>query len=146
MAVHRDLTFGHRFEQCRLRARRGPVDFVGQHDVGEDRPGAKFKTLLLALKDRQAEDVGRQHVVGELNALPGPADGQRQRMSQRRLADPGQVLNQQVAATEQGCQGEIDDLILVDDDAVDDVSNPAKIRRQLGGGRPRQRFTHPAGR
>ena len=41
LALHRDAVLLHRFEQRRLRLRRGAVDFVRQHDVGEDRPGAR---------------------------------------------------------------------------------------------------------
>ena len=33
-----DRAFLHRFEQGRLRLRRGAVDFVGQQELGEDRP------------------------------------------------------------------------------------------------------------
>ena len=43
LAVDRHAPLGHRFEQGRLRARRGPVDFVGQHDLREDRTGAKLE-------------------------------------------------------------------------------------------------------
>ena len=38
LADHRDVLLLHRLEQGRLRLRRGAVDLVGQHDVGEDRP------------------------------------------------------------------------------------------------------------
>ena len=39
LALHGDAVLLHRFEQRRLRLRRRAVDFVGQHDVGEDRAG-----------------------------------------------------------------------------------------------------------
>ena len=42
-AVDRHAALGHRLQQRGLRARRGAVDFVGQHDLGEDRPGAKLE-------------------------------------------------------------------------------------------------------
>ena len=38
-ALDGDAVFLHRLEQRRLRLRRRAVDLVGQHDVGEDRPG-----------------------------------------------------------------------------------------------------------
>ena len=37
-AIDGDLPFLHRFEQRRLRARRGAIDFVHQQQVGEHRP------------------------------------------------------------------------------------------------------------
>ena len=43
--VDGDLRFVHRFEQRGLRLRRGAIDFVGQHDVGEHRPGLEFEFL-----------------------------------------------------------------------------------------------------
>ena len=42
-AVDRDAALGHRLQQRRLRARRGAVDLVGQHDLGEDRAGAELE-------------------------------------------------------------------------------------------------------
>ena len=41
LAADGDLLLLHRFEQRGLRFRRRAVDFVGQHDVGEQRPGQK---------------------------------------------------------------------------------------------------------
>ena len=38
LAADGDLLLLHRFEQRGLRLRRRAVDFVGQDDVGEDRP------------------------------------------------------------------------------------------------------------
>ena len=42
-AADSDLIFLHRFEQRGLRFRRRAIDFVGQHDVGKDRPAEKFE-------------------------------------------------------------------------------------------------------
>ena len=39
-AVDGDLALLHRLEQRRLGLRRGPVDLVGEHDVGEQRARA----------------------------------------------------------------------------------------------------------
>jgi hypothetical protein len=39
VTVDRDLALGHGLEQGGLGSRRGPVDLVGQDDVGEDRAG-----------------------------------------------------------------------------------------------------------
>ena len=41
LAVDRHLPLAHRLQQGALRARRGAVDLVGQHDVGEDRARAE---------------------------------------------------------------------------------------------------------
>ena len=60
LAIDRDLPFAHRFQQGRLRPRRGAVDLVGQHDVGEDRPAVKDELALLAVEDAAAQDVAGQ--------------------------------------------------------------------------------------
>ena len=53
LADHRHLVLLHGFEHGRLRLRRGAVDLVGQHDVGEDRPVHELK-LALARRRRPA--------------------------------------------------------------------------------------------
>jgi hypothetical protein len=43
-AADGDLALLHRLQQRGLRLGRGAVDLVGQHDVGEDRPGEERNT------------------------------------------------------------------------------------------------------
>ena len=50
----RDHGFAHRFQQRRLRARRGPVDFIGQQNIAENRPFVERERLLALVKDRDA--------------------------------------------------------------------------------------------
>ena len=73
-AVDRDLLLLHRFEQRRLRLGRGAVDLVGQHDLGDDRPGAELELAAALVVDRHAGDVAGQQVGRELDALEGAAD------------------------------------------------------------------------
>ena len=49
-AVDGDAALGHRLQQARLGPRRGPVDLVGQHDLGEDRAGTELELGGLRLK------------------------------------------------------------------------------------------------
>ena len=61
----------HRFEQRGLGFRRGAVDLVGEHEIGEDRAGLEAQSLvaaLVGLHDHAADDVGRHQVRSELNA------------------------------------------------------------------------------
>src|SRR6266446_9792452 len=71
LAVDGDLRFVHGFKKRGLRARRGAVDFVGEHHVGENRPGTKFKFAGLGIVDAHAEDIAGKKVGSELNALEG---------------------------------------------------------------------------
>jgi len=46
LAVHAHLVLSHRFQQGRLRPRRGAVDFVREHDVRENRPLVEVELLV----------------------------------------------------------------------------------------------------
>ena len=98
LAVHAHLAFAHRFEQRRLRARRGAVDFVGQQDVREDRAFVKMKLLVALVENGNAENVRRQQVGRELDALELRVNGAGERLGQRGLARAGKILQQHVAA------------------------------------------------
>ncbi|MNT02497.1 hypothetical protein D3C72_1369980 [compost metagenome] len=105
LTVEGDLLLGHRFQQGALRARRRPVDFVGQQHVGEDRPGMELELAAAGVVDRYAEYVGRQQVGGELHAQEAQPQAAGQGMGQCGLAETGQVFDQQMAAREQGHEG-----------------------------------------
>ena len=65
----RDLSLFHCLQQRALSFRRGAVDFIRYHDLGENRTGVKAKAAGIAVEHRYTDDVGRQHVAGKLNAL-----------------------------------------------------------------------------
>ena len=121
-AVHRDAAFAHRFEQSRLRARRGPVDFVGQHDLGKDRAGAELELGRLLVEDRSAGHVGRQQVGRALNPLERAAHAAGQRPGEHRLGDARHVLQQNVPFAEPGNQRQ-DQLLPLADDGLLDVGD-----------------------
>ena len=95
------LVFFHGLQQRALRLGRGTVDLVGQHQLAKIGPGWKWNCPSVAVEDRDAEDVGRQQVAGELDALEVQPERCGQGMRQRGLADAGHVLDQQVAARQQ---------------------------------------------
>ncbi len=67
--VHRYLRLAHRFEQRRLRFRRGAIDFIGEHHICENRPWLEFEILPHRIENAHADDVARQHVRSELQPL-----------------------------------------------------------------------------
>jgi hypothetical protein len=123
--VERDLRLVHRLEQARLRLGRRAVDLVGEHDVREHGPRLEHEVAAVGLVDAHADDVGRQHVGRELDALEAAADRARERGGERRLADAGDVLDQQMAAREEPDDREPDDLWLTDEGPGDVVLEPA---------------------
>ena len=126
-----DLVLLHRLEQRALRLRRGAVHLVGEDHLGEDRPGVELEAAAVALVDRHADDVGGQHVAGELDALEMQAERAREHVRERGLADAGQVLDQQVAAREQAGQRQPHLRFLAEDDLL-----AASMTRSIGGRRP----------
>ena len=118
-ALNRDAVLLHRFEERRLGFRRRAIDFVGQHDVREDR--ARREDHLTAagarlfLDDVGAGDVGRHQVGRELNPVELELEHLRERRNEQRLRQPGHADDQAVAADEQRRQHELDDLALSDD-------------------------------
>ncbi len=101
-AVQTHLTLAHCLEQRRLGPGRGPVDFVGEQDVGEYGPLVELEGLITLVEQRHPEDVRGQQVRRELNALEAGVDGARQGLGERRLASAGHVLEQHVAAGGEG--------------------------------------------
>ncbi len=100
LAVHADLVFGHGLQQCGLRPRRGPVDFVRQEDIAEYRSFVKVELFVFFVVNGHPEDVGRQQVRGELDAPEAYIDGTGQGLGQGGLPGTGRILKQNMAAAE----------------------------------------------
>ncbi len=92
--IHRDLAFVHGFEQGGLGLGRRAVDLIGQQDIGKNRPTLEFKLLFDGRVDRDAQNIGRQHIAGELYPLETAVDGPRQSMAKRSLAHSRNAFNQ----------------------------------------------------
>ena len=126
-SVDGDAPFGHRFQQRGLRPRRGAVDFVGQHDLREERAGAKLELGGLWIENGSAGDVGRQQIGRALDAFERAADALREGAGQHGFGHAGHVFQQDVAFAKVGDQGQ-DDLCPFADDHVLDVGDDP-IRR-----------------
>jgi hypothetical protein len=139
LALGRDLPLFHRFEQRRLRLRARAVHLVREHQLGEDRSGMEAELPGRGLEHRDAEDVGRQQVRGELHALEAQAENPRDRERERGLADPGNVFDQQVPAREQAREREANLVGLAEDDVVEGGKRliQAGIQEACAGGEGR---------
>ena len=122
-AIDGDAALRHRLEQRRLGARRGAVDLVGQEHVAKHRPRLELELAGGRVEHRHADDVRRQQVAGELDALPTQAEHVGKGAGQRGLADAGHILEQDVAAGEHGGQHLLDDLTFADKNAGDGVDD-----------------------
>jgi hypothetical protein len=116
-AFDRRLAFAHRLQERRLGARRGPVDLVGQQDVGEDRAFLEEEAPFFRVVDRGAQDVGRQQVGRELDPLEVGGARAGQGLGQGGLADTRHVFHEHVATANQGHRQLPDDVGLAQDDS-----------------------------
>ena len=118
-----DVVLLHRLEQGALGARRGAVDLVGDHHVGEDRPRFEAQPRLFGLgaldEDGGAGDVGGHQVRGELDPFRRQFEGAREGAREGRLAEAWNALEQRVAARDQADQRAAHGLGLADHDAAD---------------------------
>src|SRR3954469_4225386 len=73
-SVDRNLALVHGLEQRRLSLWSGTVDFVGQQNVGKHRPAFEFEFLLCRRIYGNTENVGRQHIAGELYPLKAASE------------------------------------------------------------------------
>ena len=108
--AHRHLPLLHRFQQGRLRLGRGAIDLVGQHDVGEDRTRYELKSLFLPVKHGDADDVGRQEIARELNALERTVKRSGQAVRQRGFADARNIFEQKMATGQKADHRHLDDM------------------------------------
>src|SRR5437016_2271986 len=50
LIIDGNLCYTHRFQETALGLRRGAIDLVSQHDVGEDRTRDELKSLFLPIE------------------------------------------------------------------------------------------------
>jgi hypothetical protein len=122
LALHRHAVLLHRLEERRLRLRRGAVDFVGEHDVGEDRAGREHhlpRPVAESSCTRSVPVMSDGHQVGrELDARELQVEHARHRVDEQRLRQPGRADDQAVAADEQRHQHLLMTSSLPDDDLL----------------------------
>src|SRR6185437_6178306 len=107
----------------RLRSRRCAIDLVREEHVGEHRARAVLEFLRLLIEDRESGDVGRKQVRGELDSLERTIECAGGRAGEHGLAKPWNVLEEDVALSQEGDQNEVDHLALSDDHLTDTTSN-----------------------
>src|SRR5687767_1765332 len=125
-AVDGDLTLLHRFQQRGLSLRCGAVDLVGEDELGYDRTRTVFEAVSLLVEDIDSGHVAGEEIGGELNALEGAADRACNCLGQDRLANPGDVLDENVTAAEQGYEDEEHLVPLTDDNSLDVIADQAR--------------------
>jgi hypothetical protein len=124
-AVDRGLRLLHALQQGRLRLGGRAVDLVPDDDVGEHRAGAELELVGLRAEDVDPGEVAGQQVRGELDPADRAVDAPRERLGERRLADAGDVLEQQVPLGEQHGDGQPHQLGAAGDHTLDPRADQA---------------------
>jgi hypothetical protein len=106
-AVQGHLALGHGLQQRGLRARRGAVQLIRQHELTEEGTGTELEGGRLRVEDLGAEDVGRHQVRGELDAGEAQATRPGQGLRECRLAHTRHVLQEEVAPGHQARHDEL---------------------------------------
>jgi len=140
VAVDRHLAFLHGLEQCRLGLRRRAVDLVAENDIGEDGASLELELPGLLVKDVDPSDVRGEEVRRELDAAETTVNRAGYRSREHRLANAGDVVEEDVAAGQDGCDDVFNRLVVADDDAGDVVGD---FVGQLGDGPDRQGIDRP---
>ena len=112
------LAFLHRLQQRGLGLGRRAVDFVGQQQVGEDRPfdeAERPPAVLVFLQHVGARDVGGHQVGRELDALELEIEDLGQRADDQRLGQAWHADQQAMAAGEDRGENLLDHGVLAND-------------------------------
>ena len=110
-AVDRDLLLVHRLEERGLCSRARSVDLVGQEHVREDRSLTKGEVARALVVDGDADDVAREEIARELDASQLAADRAGEGACKRRLADAGDILDEEVTTCEESDERELDGIL-----------------------------------
>ena len=122
---HRHRSLLHRLQQRRLALGRGPVDFIGEDELVENRSGTELERAMTGClifhhhvrsRDIRRHEIGRKLNAGKRQGQYPPQSGNQQRLAQARHA-----FEKDVPVGEQRCKREIHDLLVADDDLRDFV-------------------------
>ncbi len=108
LVIQRDLRLVHRLQQAGLGLGAGPVDLIGQDDVGEQGARLELEGPRLGAPDADPEDVGGEQVAGELDPLEGAPERAGQSLGKRGLPHPRHIFDEEVAPSEERDEGEPD--------------------------------------
>ncbi len=123
VAADRDPPLLHGLQQGRLHLGRGPVDLVGQQQVGEDRAAVDVERAAGLVENLGADDVGRQQIDGELDSAELQIDRLGQGADQQRFGQARHALQEQVSAGEKGDQDAFDNDVLADNDLGNEAAH-----------------------
>ena len=118
-----DLALLHGFEQGALHLGGGAVDFVGEHEVGENRAFLYLELFALDAVDHGADYVGGEQVGRELDAAVARIDELREGFDGKGLCKAGDAFEEHVAVAEQSDEQALHEVLLAHDGLVHAVGD-----------------------
>ena len=113
----------HGFQQSGLSLRGRSIDFVGQKDVGKQRPLNKLKRFATAfriiLQNVGTGDVGRHQVRSKLNSPESKLQNRGDGAAQQGLGQTRNATQQTMASAKHGDQQLIHHFVLPDNDLTE---------------------------
>ncbi len=119
LVADRDLALLHHLEQGRLHLGGRAVDLVREQEVAEHRAELGVEAAAVRPVDARADEVRRDEVGRELQALEAAAEHVRDGLDGQRLGQAGDALEQDVAAGEQRHEDALEHRLLADDHPLD---------------------------
>ena len=128
----RHLPLLHHLEQRRLHLGRRAVDLVREQEVAEHRAELGVEVGVVGPEDPRPDEVARDEVGRELDALEAAAQDGRCRLDRQRLRQARHALDQQVAAGEQADEHPLEHRLLAGDDPPDLEERLLELLQELG--------------
>ncbi len=151
-AVRGDAVLFHCFKQRTLRFGGRAIHFVDQHQLREQWSTMKNEALLVPVENRVSENIRRQQIACELDALETNAERACEGLRKCGFSDAGNIFDEQVPAREQARDREPDGVGFADDDltnlfreCIDAVSHSMMIGGSPRTARLRETLRHSSG-
>lgn len=115
MSFDGHFMFVHGLQDRALSARRGPVEFISQNQLRENRSPVECEGLLRGIKDLAAQNVAGKKIVGELDAFEVEAQQSGEDFDQSGFADAGEVFDEKVSTGDETAEGEFQFLLSINE-------------------------------
>ena len=116
-----DLAFSHGLKEGALDLCGCPVDFVGEDEVGEERPLFGGELAGAWIVDQRSDEISWEKVRGELDALELGVDARGQGFYREGLCDAWDTFKEDVPIRQEANEEAVNEGLLSDDDARDFV-------------------------
>ena len=129
-----DPAFLHGLKQGGLGLGRGPVDLVGEDNVGEEWAGLEDELALAVhfLKDGIPRDISRQEVGSELDALGIQMEDPGETLDEFGFPEAGKTFEKNVATRKNSGEDQLDEFLLTEENLVQGIGEGPDVLAGIG--------------